>query len=160
MSSTRELGQTRLTAAAIIHRDDDRFLFVEEKTGGRTVLNQPSGGWEVGETLVQTSIREAAEEAGVLFEPISFLGTFITHHVNDRGVQICSIRAAFAGNILPGVPGVPLDGAIIRTHWFSYDEVMAHREKHRSSAVKRCLDAYRNGQLWPVDSLNEADDGV
>jgi len=158
MTNSPNTAITRLTAAAIIQRSDGYFLFVEEPSQGRFVFNQPSGTWEPGETLPQTASREAAEEAGVIFQPTSFLGMFVTHHRNSSGVNVCSIRAAFAGEILPGAPGVPRDPTIIRSVWMSYDEIMQHRERHRSSAVMRCLDVFQSGKLLPMESLNEMDD--
>jgi len=160
MTSTKEPDQTRLTAAAIIQRKDGKFLFVEERAGGRIVLNQCSGGWQVGETLPETAQREAAEEGRVNFLPTKLLGTFITHHVNVRGIGVCSVRVAFAGELLPGTPGLPPDPAIIRTLWLSYDEICALKARHRSSAVLRCIEAYLGGKLLPIESLDEADDSA
>ena len=46
------MRDVHVTVAAIVARDG-RFLFVEETIGSRTVLNQPAGHWESGETLVK-----------------------------------------------------------------------------------------------------------
>lgn len=56
----------RLTAAAVA-RDDDKYLLVEERAQGSVVLNNPSGRCEAGELHAATAIREAAEEARVMF---------------------------------------------------------------------------------------------
>jgi len=110
------------------------------------------------ETLLQTAIREAAEEASVIFQPTSFHGMFVTHHRNTSGLNVCSIRAAFAGDVLSGIPEVPRDPSIIRSFWMCYDDIMQHRERHRSSAVMRCLDVFQSGKRLPMEALNEMDD--
>ena len=46
-----------LTVAAIIE-DQGRFLFVEEHSGGKLVINQPAGHVEAGETLPYAVSRE------------------------------------------------------------------------------------------------------
>ena len=158
MPASKKPILTRLTAAAITQREDGRYLFVEERSQGRLVFNQPSGGWEPGETMMQTAIREAAEEASVVFRPTSFLGMLVTSHTKKTGVSVCTIRAAYAGDVLSGFPGVPRDETILRTVWMTYKEAMLHRDRHRSSAVMRCLDLYQSGRRFPIDSLNEVND--
>ncbi len=85
---------TRITATALVERDS-KYLLVEEFAHGRVVLNNPSGAWEVGETLAETAAREAAEEAGVVFVPEWFIGSYITLHSAIGGQQICTVRFAF-----------------------------------------------------------------
>ena len=57
-----------VTVAAVTEIDG-RFLFVEERSGGRVVVNQPAGHLEDGETFVDAVVREALEETAWRFEP-------------------------------------------------------------------------------------------
>ena len=57
-----------VTVAAVVERDG-KFLFVEERAGGRVVLNQPAGHLERGETLHHAVARETLEETGWTFVP-------------------------------------------------------------------------------------------
>jgi 8-oxo-dGTP pyrophosphatase MutT (NUDIX family) len=57
-----------VTVAAVVERDG-HFLFVEERAGGRVVLNQPAGHLENGETFFAAVARETLEETGWTFVP-------------------------------------------------------------------------------------------
>ena len=103
----------RLTAAAIVQNDDSQFLLIEERAQGTVVLNSPSGRWEVGESLAETAAREAAEEAGVLFVPEFLLGSYVTLHTAISGQRVCTVRFAFGGRIVSGVPADARDPAIL-----------------------------------------------
>jgi phosphatase NudJ len=86
----------RLSASAVAQRDTDgRFLFLEESIGGRLVLDILGGTWEQGETLQETCIREAAEEASIQFIPMHYLGCFVTEYTNGRGNQSAASAQLF-----------------------------------------------------------------
>ena len=106
---------TRITATALVERDS-KYLLVEEFAHGRVVLNNPSGAWEVGETLAETAAREAAEETGVVFEP------------RDR--------------------------SILATPWLSYEEFVANKDRHRSSAVLRSIEDHRSKQMCALNTVS------
>ena len=57
-----------VTVASVVEREG-RFLFVEERAGGRVVLNQPAGHLEEGESLIDAVVRETLEETAWDFEP-------------------------------------------------------------------------------------------
>ena len=143
----------RLTACALVERGG-RYLLVEERANGKTVLNNPSGRWEPGETLAQTSVREAAEEAGISFEPRHLIGSYITPHTSNTGQQLCTIRFTFGGDICPESPAVPRDASILGTHWLSFEEVTAARPRLRSSAVLRSIEDARAGHRFPLHIVN------
>ncbi|MGB9107892.1 MAG: NUDIX domain-containing protein, partial [Telluria sp.] len=58
-----------VTVAAIIERDDGRFLLIEEETSDGIRLNQPAGHLDPYESLEQAVIREAMEETAHEFLP-------------------------------------------------------------------------------------------
>ena len=62
-----------LTVATIVE-DRGRFLMVEERQDGRTVLNQPAGHLEADESLIEAAQRETLEETGWTVEITSLVG--------------------------------------------------------------------------------------
>ena len=52
-----------VTVATVVPQDG-RYLLVEEIVHGRTVINQPAGHLEPGESLQAAAIRETREETG------------------------------------------------------------------------------------------------
>ncbi|MDP1740958.1 NUDIX domain-containing protein [Polaromonas sp.] len=148
----------RLTAAAVIEKES-RFLLVEERAQGRVVLNTPSGRWETGDrSLADTAIREAAEEAGVIFVPAFFLGSYVATHTSLTGQPICTVRFAFGGTVTQGVPDVARDASILGCHWLTLEQVLAQRALHRSSAVMRCIEDHMAGRNYSLDAVKQMDD--
>lgn len=146
----------RLSASAVVQRlADGRFLIVEEVINGRVVLDIPGGTWEDGETLLQTVVREAAEEAGITFQSINYLGCFITHYTSNSGRSVCNVRAAFCGAMGEAVATVSRDPSTQAVHWMSLEELEANLAQLRSSATLRCIRAYLSGRRFPLDYCNE-----
>lgn len=149
--------QTRLTATALIELES-RYLLVEEIAQGRVVLNNPSGRWHEGESFPETAAREAAEEAGVLFVPEFFLGSYVTLHTALDGLSVCTVRFAFGGRLEPGVPDIARDPSILATHWLTYEEIVAQKARHRSSAVLRSIVDYRSRQMCALNTVSVVKD--
>lgn len=140
-----------ITVAALIERDD-RYLLVEEKAGGRIVINQPAGHLETGETLTQAVVRETLEETGYRFEPDAVLGLYHWYSETD---DLTFLRAAFCGDA-HAPEGTPvLDEGIIATHWLTRGQVLAREQSLRSPMVLRCIDDYRSGTRFPLSCLAE-----
>ena len=106
--------QPDITVAAIVVRDG-RFLVVEERIGGRDVLNQPAGHLERGETLLQAVVRETLEETAWTLAPLSLLGAYLWQ---PPRASRPTMRFAFVGEVAghdpsrdpgPPGPGRPLD---------------------------------------------------
>lgn len=149
----------RLSASAVVNRDTDgRFLLIEESIGGRLVLDVPGGTWEHGETLQETCIREAAEEASIQFIPKHYLGCFVTEHTNGIGQLVCSVRTAFSGLVGAETPQTPRDPSTKAIYWLNLDEILANQHRLRSSATLRCVQAVLNGRLFPLAFCDQAVD--
>ncbi len=140
-----------VTVAAVIRRDD-RFLLVEERIGGKAMLNQPAGHLEDGETLVEAVVRETLEETGWHFAPRALLGVYRWPTGADGKTFL---RFAFTGDLLRHDADRPLDAGIIRTVWMTAAEITRCATRHRSPQVQLCVSDFLAGARYPLDSLRE-----
>ena len=85
-----------VTVAAVAERDG-RFLFVEERAGGRIVLNQPAGHLEDGESLLDAVVRETLEETAWAFRPQAIVGVYLWRARAPQGRTF--LRVAFCGDL-------------------------------------------------------------
>jgi 8-oxo-dGTP pyrophosphatase MutT (NUDIX family) len=138
-----------VTVAAVVERGG-RFLLVEERVGGRVVLNQPAGHLEPGESLLDAAIREAREETGLAFEPRHLIGVYLWRSDADHR---SFLRVAFCGGASGGLDAMPLDPCVIATHWLRYAEILARADQLRSPMVRRCIDDYLAGAHYPLACL-------
>lgn len=142
-------SRPELTVAAVIERDG-RFLFVEERVGGRLVINQPAGHVEAGETLLDAVSRETLEETAWTFVPESMVGIYLW----SRGAgQQTFLRVAFAGRCDSHDEHRVLDTGIERVIWLARDELLARTPQLRSPMVLRAIDDYLAGQRHPLDFI-------
>lgn len=140
-----------VTAAVIVEDDKGRFLLVEEISSGKTVINQPAGHIEKGESIVAAACREALEETGWQVEPTHFLGLY-TYLAPANGVtyyRFCLIARAVEKL------SDELDTGIITTHWFDVEEIRQRQDSLRSPLVLQCIEDYRQGRRFPLDVLVE-----
>lgn len=140
------MRDVHVTVAAIVARDG-RYLFVEESVGARTVLNQPAGHWEAGETLVEACVRETLEEAAWDVEPTALLGTY---SYQPADLPYGFLRYAFLAEARRHHAQRALDPGIVRAVWLTPDELRAQAARHRSPLVQRCVDDALAGQRYPL----------
>jgi 8-oxo-dGTP pyrophosphatase MutT (NUDIX family) len=142
-----------VTVAAIIERDDGRFLLIEEETSDGIKLNQPAGHLDPLESLEQAVVREAMEETAHEFIPQGLVGMYMSrYHSKSRGTDVTYLRFTFCGK--PGKQyDQPLDHGILRTLWMTRDELAACQERHRSPIVLKCVDDYLAGKRTSLDLL-------
>jgi 8-oxo-dGTP pyrophosphatase MutT (NUDIX family) len=139
-----------VTVAAVAERDG-QFLFVEERSGGRIVLNQPAGHLESGETFLAAVVRETLEETGWSFCPESVVGVYMWQ---PDHLSRTFLRVAFAGRLESHDPARPLDHGILRTRWLGRDQLAAQQPRLRSPMVLRCVDDYLAGSRYPLQLIN------
>ena len=137
------------TVAAVVERDG-RFLFVEERSEGRLVLNQPAGHLDPGESLIAACRREVLEETAHHFEPTALVGIYRWHYAPK---DVTFLRFCFHGRI-EGVADRPLDREIVALHWLSLEELRERAAQHRSPLVQRCVDDYLSGRRFPLEILS------
>jgi ADP-ribose pyrophosphatase YjhB (NUDIX family) len=134
-----------ITVTAVIE-SEQRFLLIEEKARGTIVFNQPSGHWDENETLIQAAARETLEESAWHFEPQAIIGIYT---YTNPSYNTTYLRIAYAGQHHSHEPNRPLDTGILRTQWFTRDEI-AKLPNLRSPMVLRCVDDYIAGKRYPL----------
>lgn len=133
-----------ITVAAIVHRNG-KFLMVEEKVDGETVLNQPAGHLEPGETIIDALLRETMEETGWEVSPISISGIY--HY---QAASTTYHRLTFVADPIRQVT-TTLDTDIIACHWLSLEEL--DYWQLRSPVVITCIKDYLTGEQTPLSLL-------
>ena len=140
-----------LTVAAIAEQDA-RFLLVEERVGGATVINQPAGHLDAGESLTQGCVREVLEETAWSFKPEALVGIYQYQPPESSHMYL---RFAFCGRLLQEHPERELDDTIIRSVWMTRDEIAALEERQRRSPmVLQCVDDYLDGTRHPLSLIS------
>jgi len=138
-----------VTVAAIIRRDDS-FLMVEERPDGITVVNQPAGHLESGETLVQAVQREVLEETGRQFFPSGLVGIYQWPLSNSERSYL---RFCFCGDVGEPEPGLTIDPDITATVWMTLKQIEAGRPPTRSPLVVRCIRDSLLAKPLPLEAL-------
>jgi 8-oxo-dGTP pyrophosphatase MutT (NUDIX family) len=139
-----------VTVAAVAERDG-KFLFVEERSGGRVVLNQPAGHLEDGETFLEAVVRETLEETAWRFRPLAVVGVYVWRPPHATRTFL---RVAFSGELLEHDPGRPLDRGILRTRWLAREQLHEPRLCLRSPLVTQCVDDYLAGARHPLSLIS------
>lgn len=147
------IWKPHMTVAAVVEQDG-RFLLVEERIDGKSVLNQPAGHLEDDESLLDAVIRETYEETGWQLEPGAITGIY---RWREPAQQQTYIRVAFRGQLLAHDPAATLDDGIEQTLWLTPLELERHHERLRSPLVLRCIQDYLGGACYPLDLLNEVE---
>jgi len=138
-----------VTVAAVIRRQD-RYLMVEERPDGQSVINQPAGHLEFGESIIEAVCREVLEETGRVFEPSGLVGTY---QWTVPGSRRSYLRFCFTGDVGEQSVGCAIDPDIVDTHWMSYAEIAQGNLPVRSPLVLRCIDDSGNGAPLPLDLI-------
>ena len=148
-----------VTVAAVITRNFDgieKFLLVEEETRDGLRFNNPAGHLDPGESPVHGCTRETLEETAFHFKPTAIVGVYLSRfeRAQPEGLlDITYLRFAFCGELGEHVAGQALDEGIVRTVWFTADEIRASTEKHRSPLLLTCMEDYLAGRRYPLDMI-------
>ena len=135
-----------VTVAAIVERDG-QYLVIEERAGGRIVLNQPAGHLENGESFVDAVVRETLEETGWHFRPDAITGIYLwrTPQANRT-----FLRVAFTGAVDTHEPARALDRGIVGVRWLTREQLVASGPRLRSPLVVQCIEDQRAGIRYPL----------
>lgn len=134
-----------VTVACIVPRHNS-YLLVEEEIGGKSVLNQPAGHLESGESLQQAALRETLEETAWRVELRSLVGIYLW----PRSKEESFLRFCFLADAEKQLPN-KIDPAIKATHWLDYDAILQQKDSLRSPLVLKCIEDYRSGQSYPLE---------
>ena len=133
---------TDLTVSAIVE-DNGRYLIVEERAAGRTVLNQPGGHMEAGESPEVAVIRETLEETGCDVACGELIGVYLWIHPQTRQQFL---RIAFVAKYLGCDEQRKLDDAVVSRKWLTRKDLENRRDRLRSPLVLRCIRDYESGR--------------
>jgi 8-oxo-dGTP pyrophosphatase MutT (NUDIX family) len=138
------------TVATVIEQDG-RFLMVEEVCSGKTVINQPAGHVEQGESILDAARRETLEETGWTAEPKHLIGLY-TYTAPSNGVTYH--RYCFAAEAGEAVENAVLDDGIIGSRWMTIEELRTSPNL-RSEMVLTCVEDYLAGRKFPLEIIVE-----
>src|SRR5210317_1988548 len=142
-----------VTVAAVAQRHD-RFLFIEERVGGKLVINQPAGHLESGENLIEAVVRETLEETAWHFEPEALVGIYLWRQPQNGSTFL---RFSFAGRVSGHDTRLDLDDGIERALWLNRDQIISQQPRLRSPMVLRGVDDFLAGQRIPLAVLESLD---
>lgn len=138
-----------LTVATVVKRDD-KFLLVREFSDQKTVLNQPAGHVEPGETPLEAAVRETLEETGWHVRPTALI-SFTTYLSPTNGITY--YRLAIAADAVEYDSKATLDSDIEEALWLDYEEILQNEDSLRSPMVMQAINDYLKGPLYPLDIL-------
>ncbi|ODU48902.1 MAG: NUDIX hydrolase [Lysobacteraceae bacterium SCN 69-48] len=143
--------QPDVTVATLVARDG-RLLCVEERVGGRLVLNQPAGHLEPDESLLEAALRETREETGWHVRITHLVGTYQWKApvAPDGSGGRHYLRFAFAAEPLEEIPDAALDEGIVQALWLTPRQLQAEVARHRSPLVWRAVADYLAGNRHPL----------
>jgi len=138
-----------VTVAAVVEQDG-RFLLVQERVRGESVINQPAGHLEQDESLLEAVIRETLEETAWHFVPEELVGIYRWQHPQSGDTFL---RFGFCGQLSGQDLQRSLDTGIEQVLWLTAQELAARAEQVRSPLVMQCINDYLRGQRYPLDLL-------
>ena len=137
-----------VTVATVVERDG-RFLMVQERAEGRTVINQPAGHLDEGESLVEAAVRETREETGWEVELQGLIGASLYKAANG----VTYYRTSFYAEAIAEIADAELDSEIIQPLWLSRAELHARSAELRSELVLATIDQYLAGHRYPLSLI-------
>ena len=150
MNDTQSRWFPHVTVASIAQKDG-KYLLVKERHQGKSVLNQPAGHLEKGESLEQAVIRETLEETGWHFKPTRIIGIY--QFVAGNGHTY--LRFTFSGELIEQQKDYQLDPAIEEVQWLDREELETTELQLRSDVVLKCIADFESGNALPPDTVQQ-----
>lgn len=139
-----------VTVAAVTEREG-RFLLVQERVAGKTVINQPAGHLEQHESLLDAVVRETLEETAWQFEPNALVGIYRwMHPKGDTFLRFC-----FTGRLLREEKDRALDHGIEQVLWLEREALQQRAQELRSPLVLQCIDDYLSGVRIELSAIKD-----
>ena len=139
-----------LTVAAVVCQNG-AFLCVEEIDKGKSVINQPAGHVEAGESVIEATCRETLEETGWRVRPLYLLGLSCYNSPQNgesyhRVTLVCEALARETDDIDPDISQVL---------WLSEQQLRERHSQHRSPMVMACVEHYLAGTQYPLEIIRD-----
>jgi len=141
---------TDLTVAAVVVHGG-AYLIVEETVGGETVVTQPGGHIESGESPEDAVRREVFEETACDVIVGDLIGVYQWIHTQTRQQFL---RIVYLAELEKAHRRRPPDAAIHAVHWLSRADLLHRSHQHRSPVVMRCVEDYLSGKRQPNSLLS------
>jgi len=157
MKTKRVFTQTFGCAAAVIEKDG-KFLFVKEANKGvDTGKWSHPGGWiEIGESPIETVIKEVEEETGYKFTPTGVLGIYslVREDLARLGEEVHHpIKIIFTGSISEK-RNKNLADDVSEIGWFTAEEIDKMDEKTlRERDIKGMVKNYLAGKIYSLEII-------
>ena len=146
-----------VTVATII-KQDDKYLMVEEHSQAKgSVVNQPAGHIDAGESIVDAAIRETLEETCWLVAIDYLVGVYQWSTPQTNPEAKTYLRFTFSGRTIQNQSNqVTRDADIINTHWLTSSEI-ENDFVVRSPLVMRSILDYEANKQFPLDAYLNLD---
>jgi ADP-ribose pyrophosphatase YjhB (NUDIX family) len=119
---------------------------------GLSVLNQPAGHLEQGETLIDAVEREVLEETRWAVTTTGYLG--VARYEAPNGSTY--LRHGFVCKPDMEMCERSLDVGIIAAHWMTQDQLTHSAIRLRSPLVLRAVDLYLRGAVAPLSFVSDS----
>ncbi|MCW8885396.1 MAG: NUDIX hydrolase [Motiliproteus sp.] len=139
------------TVACVIE-NNGRFLFVEEYSNGKLVLNQPAGHLEAKESFVEGALREVMEETRWQVEITGLLGMYVytPPHKDTTYHRTCFIAKPIKEHLEQ-----QRDSDIVSTTWLTLEQLKQQSHRLRSPLVLTAIEDYLEGKRYPLEYIHE-----
>lgn len=138
-----------IAGAVVVH--EGRVLVVREHKRGsatETVLTQPSGHVERGESLEEGLVRETLEETGYHVRPVAVIGTYLQHFETYD-----SLRVSYLCELVSPDAEPITDKMIVEALWMTPEELLQAKDQFRSGATRATFEDYAAGIQYPLASV-------
>lgn len=134
------------SANVVVCDERDRILLIQRSDNGNWAL--PGGAMDIGETIVQTAVREVAEETGITCVITGLVGIYtnpnhVIEYTSDGEVRQ-EFSVVFTAEAVTGDPTTSTES--VQVEWASSDRIEQYA-MHQSMRLR--LDHYFNRQNGP-----------
>ena len=139
---------SKITVAAVIKNNENKYLMVEENTSDGIKINQPAGHLEENETVVEAVIREVKEETGLVFMPLSLIS------VHQLFLNSSSFfRFNFYGEVDNNSKPFSNEKQILKISWLDESYLAKKKKMLRSKCVLAAINDFKLGLEIPLSSI-------
>ena len=139
---------SKITVAAVIKNNENKYLMVEENTSDGIKINQPAGHLEENETVVEAVIREVKEETGFVFMPLSLIS------VHQLFLNSSSFfRFNFYGEVDSNSKPFSNEKQILKITWLDESYLEKKKKMLRSKCVLAAINDFNQGLKMPLSTI-------